>query len=63
MASTRSDEATITLLNGRTIKRIILCYNNAHYIRYLGTQVPVARDKIVDGKQTYKEVQRFKDAN
>jgi hypothetical protein len=57
-----SNFCTVLLLDGSTIERKIRQYNSAYYIIYLGSQVPVARDQVVEGRQTYKEVQRFKDA-
>lgn len=54
--------ATILLLDGSTVKRTIRQYNGAYYIRHLRCNVPVARDKVVDGRQTYKEVKSFKEA-
>jgi hypothetical protein len=57
-----SEVTTILLLDGSTIQRVIKQYNGAYYVRYLCSNVPVARDKVEAGKQTYKQVTRFKDA-
>lgn len=58
----QSNQVTVLLLDGSTVKRTIKQYNGAYYIRHLRCDVPVVRDKVVDGKQTYKEVKDFRSA-
>jgi hypothetical protein len=53
---------TVLLLSKETIQRVIKQYNGAYYITYLGQSTPVRPDRIVDGKQTYRQVERFRDA-
>jgi hypothetical protein len=53
---------TVLLLSKETIQRVIKQYNHAYYVAYLGHPIPVTRDQIVEGKQTYRQVERFKDA-
>jgi hypothetical protein len=52
----------VLLLSKETIQRVIKQYNGAYYVTYLGHPIPVTRDQVVDGRQTYKQVERFKDA-
>lgn len=50
---------TVTLLSGEVIQRAIRQYNNSYYVIYQGGQIPVKRDKVIDGRQTYKQFDRM----